>query len=289
MYLLIALAAAAAYGAADFLGGLASRQSRIVPVIIVSQAIALVLVVIAAPLLAVVPSAAEFGWGAAAGLAYGVGLLLLYRGLAEGQMSIVAPITGVCAPALPVLFGLAIGERPGALALAGVALAIVAIVLISRGASPEPRAGDAAGTEDGGGAQRRVVLTAVGAGVAIGLFFIALARTHSAAGLWPLVATRSVTVLCYLVVAGVTRQSLKLSRPSLLAAIAGGALDICANTLYLVSVRAGLISLAATVTSLYPATTILLASVVLRERLQRQQTLGLACAAAALVLITSTP
>jgi len=287
VYLLLALAAAAAYGAADFLGGVAARRSPVVAVIVVSQALALALVLVAAPLLAAVPSRTELLWGAVAGLAYGVGLILLYRGLAFGQMSVVAPITGICAPSLPVLFGLMSGERPGAWALAGIVLAIVAIVLICWGA-----AGDAppASSQDGGevASGRTVVLTALGAGVAMGLFFIALAQTHAQAGLWPLVATRAVTVACYLLVAASRQQSLRLAPQALRAALAGGALDIGANTLYLLSVRGGLLSLAATVTSLYPITTVLLASVVLRERLRRPQSLGLACAAAAVLLITST-
>ncbi|MEO8184769.1 MAG: EamA family transporter, partial [Deltaproteobacteria bacterium] len=211
MYLLLALAAAAAYGAADFLGGVASRRSPVVAVIVVSQALALGLVLVAAPLLAAVPSRAELLWGAAAGLAYGVGLILLYRGLAFGQMSVVAPITGICAPSLPVLFGLMIGERPGAWALGGIALAIVAIVLICWGAAgddaPASSAQDSAEVVSG----RTVVLTAVGAGVAMGFFFIALAQTHAEAGLWPLVATRAVTLACYLLVAAARKQSLRLA------------------------------------------------------------------------------
>jgi drug/metabolite transporter (DMT)-like permease len=294
MYLLLALAAAAAYGAADFLGGVASRRSPVVPVIIASQGLALLLILLVAPLMGGVPSAVELAWGAAAGLAYACGLVLLYRALADGRMSVVAPITGVCAPSLPVIFGLAIGERPGLFALTGVVLAIVAILLVSRAAepiqddTPEEQSASTAPSTAERERQRRVVLMAVGAGVAMGVFFIALGQTRPESGLWPLVATRALTVLCYLAVVGFTRQSLRLPRASLQVALLGGALDICANTLFLFAVRSGLISLAATVTSLYPATTIVLASLVLRERLRRVQLMGLACAAAALLMITST-
>ncbi len=286
MYLLLALAAAAAYGAADFLGGVASRRAAIVAVIAVSQTLALVLVLLVAPLLGDVPSRVDLFWGAAAGLAYGVALSLLYRGLALGRMSVVAPITGVCAPSLPVLFGLLMGERPGPWALAGIALAVVAIVLISR--TSEADAPSEPGADTRARLGRGAVLTAIGAGVAFGLFFIALARTRASAGLWPLAAARVVTVAGYLAIAAWQKQSLRLSRPALRPALAGGALDICANTLYLLSVREGLLSLAAMVTSLYPATTVLLASLILRERLQKHQIFGLACAAAALLLITTT-
>jgi drug/metabolite transporter (DMT)-like permease len=285
--LLLALAAAAAYGAADFLGGLASRKSAIAAVIVASQALALLLAVLGAPLLAGVPDASNLLWGALAGLAYALGIFLLYRGLATGQMSVVAPITGVCAPCLPVLIGLLKGERPGFWALSGVVLAGAAIVLVSwapDSARPAPELGSLAAR-----AQRQVVFTAIGAGMAFGAFLTLFAQTSADAGLWPLVSGRAVTLLVHLAVALATRQPLRLARASLWTALAGGALDLGANALYLVATRAALISLVGTVTSLYPATTVLLASLVLRERIQARQGLGLMCAALSVLLITRTP
>lgn len=281
MYLLLALGAAAAYGAADFYGGLASRWSPIVSVIAVSQCLALFLVLALAPTLSAAPGSPAFGWGALAGVAHGAGLALLYRGLAQGRMSVVAPITGVCALSLPVLFALALGEHPGRWALVGIALAVVAIVLVSR--EPLPRA-----TEPSARMGRGIIATAVGAGIGFGLFFIALAQTKPEAGLWPLVATRAVTVSVFGAFAIATGRSLRLPRVSLYATLASGALDIGANVLYLLSARGGLLSLAVTLTSLYPATTVLLARAVLRERLLAVQGIGLGCAAAAAVLITAT-
>ena len=287
MSLLLALAAAAAYGAADFLGGLASRKSAIAAVIVAQQTLALVLALMAAPLLTGVPNAPNLIWGALAGLAYALGIFLLYRGLATGQMSVVAPITGVCAPCLPVLIGLLTGERPGFWALTGVVLAGAAIVLVSWAPDATRRAaepGSAAAR-----AQRQVVFTAIGAGMAFGAFLALSAQTSSDAGLWPLVSGRAVTLLVHLGVALATRQPLRLARASLWTALAGGAIDLCANALYLVATRSALISLVGTVTSLYPATTVLLASLVLRERIQARQGLGLVCAALAVLLITQTP
>jgi drug/metabolite transporter (DMT)-like permease len=287
MFLLLALAAAAAYGAADFLGGVASRRAASVAVIVVSQSVGLVVMLAAAPALSPAPGAAAFAWGAAAGVAYGLGVLLLYRGLAMGRMSVVAPITAVCALAFPVLFGLLLGEHPGGWALLGIALALPAIVLVSSEAPPaeaSPERGAAPGTRTG----RAVVLTAIGAGAGMGLFFICLARTQSGTGLWPLVAMRGVVVGGFAALALGTRQSLRLPRPALVVALGAGAIDVCANTLYLLSTRGGMLSLVATLTALYPATTVLLASLVLRERIRGRQAVGFACATLAAVLITAT-
>lgn len=282
--LLIAVGAAAAYGAADFLGGLASRRASPSCVIVSSQGLALALGLCAAPLLAGAPSGADLLWGVGAGLAYAIGLLLLYRGLASGQMSIVAPITGICAPALPVVFGLVRGERPGVGALGGMLLAAVAIDLVSRESSAERRSS----ASEAAAPLRPIVLTAIGGGAAFGVFLTAIARSSPQAGLWPIVAARAVTLLCHLLLAGVQRQPLRLERATLRIAFAGGALDILANVLYLLSTRAALLSLAATVTSLYPAATVLLASLTLGERIHRRRGIGLVCAAAAVVLITAT-
>lgn len=299
MYLLLALAASVAYGAADFLGGVAARRASPVPVIFISQALALILVLAIAPLLADVPGAAVFLWGAAAGVAYAAGLILLYRSLAEGQMSVVAPITGVCGLASPVLVGLILGEEPGAPALVGIALSVGAIVLISRAAGSNPSATPSGAHADPVASAtspvahareldaRRSVLMAVGAGIALGFFFITLAQTPPEAGLWPLVATRSVTTVCYFAVALFTKSSLRIPARARHIALIGGALDICANSLYLLSVREGLLSLAATVTSLYPATTVVLASLVLKEKIGRTQAVGLVCASLAVLLITA--
>jgi uncharacterized membrane protein len=287
-YLILALMAAAAYGASDFLGGLASRRSPTIAVVVISQALALLSITIGAPLVGGAASTADLLWGAVAGLAYGSGLLLLYRGLASGQMSVVAAVTGVCTISLPVLFGLLVGEEPGVWALVGIGLATLSILLVSGGAAQASSEDDveppsiARPSQKGG-----VIGMAMVAGLAFGCFFIALSRTQPEAGLWPLLATRGVTMCSYLVIAAWTRQSLRLDPSSLKLALCAGALDIGANTLYLLSVRGGLLSLAATLTSMYPATTVLLASVVLRERLPRRQAIGLSCAAAAVLLIAT--
>lgn len=290
MYLLLAIAAAAGFGTADFLGGLASRRASTVSVIVVSQSVGIAMVLLAASLVSSPPDLPAFGWGGAAGLAYGVGLLLLYRGLAVGRMSVVAPITAVCALTFPVVFGLVLGEHPGKWALVGIVFAVLAIGLVSREASSsDSPPGDTAGqgAHSGGVSGRAVVLTAIASGVGFAFFFICFSRTTSSAGLWPLVASRVVTIGGFVAVGLGTRQSFRIPRGAMYIAAAGGLVDVCANTCYVLSVRSGMISLAATLTSLYPVTTVLLARLVLRERIGWLQATGLGCALAAVVLITA--
>lgn len=279
MAVLLALASAATYGAADFLGGLSSRRAPAVAVTLVSQAAGLVVLLCAVAVLGGSPTRADLAWGAASGLAGGVGLLLLYRGLAGGTMSVVAPITAVCAAAVPVGAGLAMGERPSALALTGVVVALLAIVLVSREEAPAgaPR-----------GPVTAAVRTALLAGVAFGLFFVLLERTGDEAGLWPLVTARGGSIALLAAIGQVAGEPLRVPRAALGGVLAAGILDMTANVLYLLAVREGLLSLVAVLSSLYPASTVLLATVVLRERLHPVQRTGLAAAAAAVALIAAT-
>ncbi len=279
MAVLLALASAATYGAADFLGGLSSRRAPAVAVTLVSQAAGLVVLLCAVAVLGGSPTRADLAWGAASGLAGGVGLLLLYRGLAGGTMSVVAPITAVCAAAVPVGAGLAMGERPSALALTGVVVALLAIVLVSREEAP-------AGAPRGPGTA--AVRTALLAGVAFGLFFVLLERTGDEAGLWPLVTARGGSIALLAAIGQVAGEPLRVPRAALGGVLAAGILDMTANVLYLLAVREGLLSLVAVLSSLYPASTVLLATVVLRERLHPVQRTGLAAAAAAVALIAAT-
>jgi drug/metabolite transporter (DMT)-like permease len=172
-------------------------------------------------------------------------------------------------------------------------LAGVAIDLVSREPAAESPPGSGSQRERGSGSEvaaplRAVVFTAIGGGVAFGVFLTAIARSSPQAGLWPIVMARAVTLLCHLLLAGAQRQSLRLDRATLRIALGGGALDIVANVLYLLSTRGALLSLAATVTSLYPAATVLLASLTLGERIHRRRGIGLVCAAVAVLLITAS-
>lgn len=283
MAALLALASAAAYGAADFLGGLATRRGTTVATVVVSQAAGLILLLVVLPFLPrAVLSDAAVGWGALAGLAGGVGVGLLYHGLAIGPMTVVAPTTAVCAVAVPVLAGLAFGERLTSAASSGIATAAVAIVLVGQGASAPDSA-----TESGPGRIGRAVGIAVASGVAIGFFLVALERTPRDGGLWPLAVSRTVSMALFCLFGAATRQRVLLDRDASRIAIPGGVLDMLANVLYMIAVRAGQLSIVATLASLYPASTVLLARTVLGERLTGRQVIGIVLAGAAIVLIVA--
>lgn len=271
------------YGAADFLGGFASRRASTIVILVVAQAAGLLPLVLLLPFLPGTPSSADLLWSAAAGLAGSAGVGLLYRALAIGTMSIVAPTTAVCAVVLPAAVGAAGGERLALVTWIGIALALVAIVLVS---GPGPKG--PALRPPGHAVERTLapgLALALVSGVAIGLFFLALARTSAAAGVWPLVVARSVSVVLFFAVALARSQSMRIPGTVLRVALACGVLDMLANALYIVASRGGPLSVVVTLASLYPASTVVLARVVIGERLSRRQTAGVACALVAVALI----
>jgi len=224
------------------------------------------------------PGARDLGWGALAGVAGGAGVALLYRALSLGPMSIVAPLTAACAAVIPVTAGIVLlGERLTPVRIVAVLLALAAILLVGQ---ERRRGGPVTVRWDG----LRLALTS---GVLIGVFFVALARATPASGLWPLVPARVVSVALFAAFGAATRRTLIVPGAALPAAIAGGVLDMLANALYLVAVQRGPLSLMATLASLYPASTILLARFVLGERLSLMQVSGIVCAIVATVLLVS--
>jgi drug/metabolite transporter (DMT)-like permease len=226
------------------------------------------------------PTAADVAWGAAGGVSGGLGVMLFYRALATGVMSVVAPVTAVTGAVVPVAAGLLLGERPGTTVLVGIAIAIAAVALLAREAPGEQERPTA-------GARQAFVL-ALGAGLGFGGFFVLLDRTGDDAGLWPLVASRSVTFLVMVVIALFTSAALVPRREAIGLSLGTGVLDMTANVLFLLANREGLLAVVAVITSLYPASTIALAQLVLGERLARHQVLGLALATLAVVLIAGT-
>jgi uncharacterized membrane protein len=282
---LFALLAAAIYGAADFLGGTVAKRASTLAAVVATQGAGLVLLLLGTPLmLDATVTANDVLFGALAGLTGSVGVALLYRGLAMGPMSVVAPITAVCAVVIPLIAGLMFGEQLTPLAAVGVAMAIAAVVLLGQESVPHESSAQPPRTAAHVAQAVRIALVS---GVAIGGFFVCLGRTAAPAGLWPLAVSRSVSVTVFLAVAFSTRQPWKVPAAALPAAIACGGLDMIANGLYLAAVRQGQLSLVATLASLYPASTVLLAWFVLGERLGRWQQVGVVAAVAAIVLIVS--
>lgn len=282
---ILALASAVCYGSADFFGGLTARRASTVATVFWSQFVGLVLLAVVLPFLpAATVSSRDWIWGFAAGLSGGIGVAFLYRALAIGAMAVVAPTTAVVAAIIPVLFAYVMGERLRALTWAGVALALVAIALVSRPA----KEGDAESTLPAARGWPPGFGLALLSGVTVGMFFLSLARTTREAGMWPLLAARIASIVLFGLIAVIRRQTLRMSATASATASAGGALDMVANALYMTAARIGPLSIVITLASLYPASTVLLARWILHERLSLLQIAGIICALGAVAIIVGT-
>jgi drug/metabolite transporter (DMT)-like permease len=273
---LLALFSAVVYGVSDYGGGRATKSSAAVTVTLAAEcttfvALSIVMVVLDDPF----PARADVLWGLAAGLASCSAVIALYHALANGAMTVVAPVTAVVAAVIPVAFGLATGERPGAIAIVGAVVAITAIALIS-GAVGVPHV-----------PTRRAILgIALIAGAGFGLLFVFLDRTSDDSGLWPVYAARWIAMPTLLVAHRVRRDRRPLTRTTGGLAVMVGVLTTAANASFLAATRRGLLSVVAVVVSMYPASTVLLATVLDGERVRRPQAVGLGLAGLALVLVT---
>jgi drug/metabolite transporter (DMT)-like permease len=277
------------WGVGDFAGGKATQRADALPVVWLSKLVSLPLLALYLLLLPAPVDLGGLGWGVLAGLFGAVGVVVFYRALSAGAMTVVAPITSVTSAAIPVVVGLAGGERPGPLALVGVSCALVAIALVSL-APPRPGVVSVV--------TRRLVGLAVASGVGFALFFVLLARANVAAGgdagLWPIASAQvAALVLTGLLLVGARARTPRTParrpwpRGRVLAWTAvAGPFDMSANALYLVAARYGELSLVAPLAALYPVTTVLLALAVDRERLRALQVVGLALALAALLLVS---
>jgi drug/metabolite transporter (DMT)-like permease len=282
MAILLALAAAVLYGTADFAGGVGSRQASALAFLAVSTPVGAV-VMLAASLVAGGPvTAGSLGWGLAAGGASGAGVMVFFAGLAAGPVSVVAPLSALGAALLPVGVAVAEGERLSAPVLAGAVLCLAAVTLVSLEGRP---AGSPTGWRAVSG-----VACGITAGVSFGLYFLFIRNAASAGGLWPLAVSRCTASIIVLTAAAWRRRL-----PVLLGAagwwsgmaLAAGAGDVAASLLYVLAVRSGPFALAVVVTALYPAVTVLLARLVLGERMRTVQRAGLALGALGIVLVTA--
>jgi drug/metabolite transporter (DMT)-like permease len=270
---------AMSFGTADFLGGRASRSAPTVAVLMVAQCIALVGAIIVASVVRADVRGEDLAFGAAAGALNVAGLGFLFQGLATGRMGVVAPVTAVVAAVVPIVWGVAAGERPSMVTWVGLVLAVGAGGIVAR----EP---DTA--EDG--ALSNAVVLAVCGGIGLGMSFVLFAETHDDSGMWPVFSAR----LAAIAVVGVgiavltTRRAIEWpSHDARTLALGAGALDVAATTLLLVAVREGLMVVVAPLVALAPVFTVIWAWLVLREPVTRLQVAGLVTALAGLVLIAA--
>jgi drug/metabolite transporter (DMT)-like permease len=275
MTILFGLGAAIAYGLADFFGGFVSKKITVFAVVFWGQLGGSVVMALAFPLFPAPFSSEAVWWGAAAGITGGIGVLFLYQGLSIGRMSVVAPLTAVEAASFPVLFGFVIGERPSELSIAGILVALIAVYLVSSSPFDDP----------GEAPRASGIREALVAGASFGAFFILLERAGDDSGMWPLVGARIAAISVSLIGAVLLRSNLKATRAESKGILAAGWLDVVANIFFLLSVRRGLLALAAVLTSMYPATTVVCARIFLKERVHRRQLVGLALVFTAIALI----
>jgi drug/metabolite transporter (DMT)-like permease len=279
----LGLGSSLCWGLADFFGGLQSRRRAMLAVLLVSQGVALALLLpVAFALADEGPSASAVGWAALGGSAGVVALAAFYRGLAIGTMSVVAPISATGA-AVPVLVGLAEGERPGVLQVAGMVAALAGVILASRESEP---------AEDEGAEARAAGRAAVGlalvAAVGFGTFFVGVDRASATAEVpWVIVVSRSCSLVLVLVAALVARPELPRDAGSFGALAMVGVLDLGANGLFAVATTEGLLSVVAVLGSLYPAVTVVLARFVLAERVSRWQQVGIGLTLTGVVAISA--
>jgi drug/metabolite transporter (DMT)-like permease len=293
----VAFPAALAYGVADFAGGLAARRAPLLVVTLVAQAAGLLTLLPAAWLLPGRPTVAALGFGALAGIAGTSGLLLYLRALAVGPMGVIAPLSAVVGAGLPLVVGVLAGERLGPVTVLAIVVALAAILLATVGSRRDAAASTG-------------LALGLGAGVGFGLFFVALAATPDDSGLWPLLGGRvtSVTLLAALVLRHrlplrlrgrpVVRHPEPAGPPLPVTGpapapfptrwmIVSGVFDTVANVLFLLSARLGDLGVSAVVVSLYPVVVVLLARLVLRERLSRVQLASAGLALGASVLLAT--
>jgi drug/metabolite transporter (DMT)-like permease len=273
----LALGAAVAWGAADYLGGLKSRVVATTVVVVVGQFTGLLLVGAVVVGSGDGPPEGRFvGYAVLAGLAGAVGIAALYRGLAVGSMSIIAPITATGA-VIPVVAGIATGERPTQLQGAGLALALGGVVLAAR--------------QDSGGQVGARVAAGVGlaliAALGIGSFLLALDAASEGGVPWALLIQRTTCVVLVLAVVAFVRPSFRVGWRNAAPMVAIGALDMSANALFALASTRGLVSVVSVLASLYPVTTVLLARVLLGERVAKLQQAGVVAALTGVVLVSA--
>jgi drug/metabolite transporter (DMT)-like permease len=290
MVIMLGLAAAVLYGTGDFLGGQATRKAGALAVLTLAQTAG---VIIALPAAAMSPGPARpaaLAWGISAGLIGGAGLILFYQALAAGPMSMAAPVSALVATILPVTVALADGERPGPGVYAGAALCLAAIVLTSSGGQTSPAHRTSTPPRPQAARPGRSLRYATAAGVSFGLYFLLIRNAGQSGELWPVAAGRIGELAAVLIAAAALRRN-PLPRGAsgrlLLAASGAGTIDVIATISYVAATKTGPFGLAVVLASLYPGITVLLARVMLGERLRWAQRTGLGLATIGIILLAA--
>lgn len=276
MTVLFGLLAAIAYGVGDFAGAVASRQRQAVTILLYSYPVGAVLMAALLPFFPGDLNGRVVLFGLLGGVAGEVGVLIMYSLMTIAPINVISPVTAVLAAMVPILIGVVVGERPGLLAWTGIALGIVAVVLVSRTREDHPHGRIGPG----------ILTLATLSGLGFGAYFVLLARAGDQSGLWPLVVSRVGSAALIVPVAMQRKAVAPLTGKLLAITVVAGVCDAGANFFFLLASRHGLLSVASVLTALYPAITVLLAMGLLREHATGTQRLGLGLAAASVVLIT---
>lgn len=258
---------------------MASRRVAALRVVIVSYPVAMVLLAGLAFAVGGDISHAAIIWGALCGVSQAFGVWWFYAALGAGPISVVSPLTAILVAGVPVAVGVGLGERPSLVAVVGIVVALLAVALVSRDA------GDSESTTHR--FTTTVAWLTVGSGLAFGLNFVLIDQAPTEAGLWPLVFARVSATVLVLVIAAVSGHLVLPTGVPMKLALLAGVLDTIANVAMLLALQASLLSLAGVLISLYPAGTVLLAIVVLKERVTRWQVLGMVLALAAVAMIAA--
>lgn len=293
---LLATTTSALFGVGDFLGGVASRRDSAIAVTATAHAVGLASFALAVLLFPAPVSRGALWAGAAAGVCGGIGVVALYAALALGRMSIVAPITAALSGSLPALFDVVRGTAIGVTGTLGLGLALAATVIVSASPSPGHTDGDESGLGDAVATPQSSASamppSALGlsllAGIAFSGSFLSFSFAGAHSGFWPLLSARAVSVLMLGALALARRGRLGVATPALRTTLGAGVFDAAANVTMINAIRIGPLAIASVLGSLYPVVTILLARVVLKERMARWQRLGVVLALVAVVL-TSLP
>ncbi len=274
--IVLALVSSVAYGLTDFLGGLAARRTHIFVLGSLTQPLGLVVLLLLVPWTGGELSPEVWFWGLVSGVGGALAYVTLFRALAIGPMSVASPVSALVAVVLPVMAGVAFGERLPLLGWIGIAVGMVSVLMVSQVHEDAPHP-----------VSLRVLLLSIAAGVFISVFLVALERAPEDSGLWPLVVVRIVTSTLLVGAALASRVLARPPRDVLWLGATSTLLDVAATAAFMLATREGLLTVVAVITALYPAATVIMARVMLKEHLQVLQRVGLGLAVASVTVLAT--